>query len=73
MFIQYYDKAISIDRRYVPSLGNKENVLSDLGQYEEAISYYKVLEIFPHNLFIIYNKGLTLIDKGDYSQAIDLA
>ena len=40
-------------------------LLDELGQHEEAISYYdKALGIDPNNIYALYNKGLALDNLG---------
>jgi tetratricopeptide (TPR) repeat protein len=72
----YYNEALAIDPGDVSHLYNKGLTLTDLGKYEEAITYYdKVLAInstdFTLCICVLYaNKGLSLDALGKYEEAI---
>ena len=69
--IQYFDKVLSIDPKYVKALNNKGNALDDLGNHTGAIQYYdKALAIDPKNVAALYNKGLALYRLGNHTGAI---
>jgi tetratricopeptide (TPR) repeat protein len=59
--IEYYDKAMEIDPKYVLVLNNIGSVLDKLGKYNEAIEYYdKAMEIDPKYVLVLNNKRLAL-------------
>jgi tetratricopeptide (TPR) repeat protein len=69
--IQYYDKAMAIDPKYVYALNNKGKALDDLRNYTGAILYYdKALAIDPRDETTLYNKGAVLNTLGNYTGAI---
>jgi len=59
--IQYYDKALAVDPKYVNALDNKGVALDGLANYTEAIQYYdKALAVDPNNAAALNNKGNAL-------------
>ena len=69
--IQYYDKVLAIDPKYVAALNNKGSALGRLGNHTQAIQYFdKALDIEPKNVAALYNKALALYDLGNCTQAI---
>ena len=53
-------------------MGRKGLNLYDLGRLEEAISYYKVLDVDSNNSAALYYKGLALDKLDIYADAIDV-
>jgi len=69
--IACYDKALAIDPRCAPVLGNKGAALQTLGRHEEAIDCFdKALAIDPRSGNSWTNKGNVLHTLGRHEEAI---
>jgi len=70
--IAYYDKALEINRVYIPALNDKGTILYDLRDYASAIACYDTgLEIEPKNQNLLYNKGMALQGLNQNYEAIE--
>jgi tetratricopeptide (TPR) repeat protein len=70
--IEYYDKALEIEPKYVSALNGKGYVLGLLQKYEEAIKYIdKALEIDQEFSYAWNEKGNVLYDWKKYEDAIN--
>jgi len=59
--IEWYDKALSIDKDNVEALSKKGNALSSMYNFPEALeSENKALSIDPNSVIALSNKGWTL-------------
>lgn len=69
--IDNFDKALEIDKKFLPTLGLKGETLMKMKKWNEAIQTFdKALEIDPKNVQIIYQKGNSLRALGKYTEAI---
>ena len=60
--IEWYDKALSIDKDNVEALSKKGNALSSMYDFPKAFeSVNKALAIDPNSVIALSNKGLSLI------------
>jgi tetratricopeptide (TPR) repeat protein len=68
--IQYYDKAIEIDKDNFEALDSKGCALAALGRYAEAIQCFdEALKIKPDYFNSVYNKGLALRNSNSNDEA----
>ncbi|MGC1264049.1 MAG: tetratricopeptide repeat protein, partial [Nitrososphaeraceae archaeon] len=65
-----FDMALKIDPNFVETLNNKGMALSNLGKYQEAISWFDMaLKIYPNFVDALYNKADALGELGSYEEA----
>ncbi len=77
--IRYFEKALKINKRYLPAKNNLFNMYKGRGikyleakDYDGAISdFARAMELFPNDSGICDVMGATHADKGDYEQAIE--
>ena len=69
--IEWYDKALEIDSKYLHALIYKGLALKNLDKFEESIAWYdKALAIQPKDVSALTNKGSALYGLGNYEEAI---
>ena len=70
--IEYYEKALAINPKYVRALYNKGYDLAASGNHTGAIEYYdKALAIDPQYVDALNNKGVAFGRLGNYTGAIE--
>lgn len=70
--IVHYNRALSIDPKFVAAWNNKGNALSRLGRYVEAISCYdEALAINPYYEYALNNKAIALRKMERYDEALE--
>ena len=69
--IQYFDKALAINPKFVRALNDKGVALFVLGKYNESIQYFdKALAINPNYPVSLLDKGSALNKLGKYKESI---
>ncbi|HBB31628.1 MAG TPA: hypothetical protein DDZ80_15845 [Cyanobacteria bacterium UBA8803] len=71
-FLASYDKALQINPNNIDAWNGRGSILSDLGEYEEAIAAYdQAIQVNPRFGWAWYNRGLALQELGRYEEALD--
>jgi tetratricopeptide (TPR) repeat protein len=70
--LDFYNKAITADPKYIRAWMDKGNVLVKLNRTSEAISSYDSALALENNLAIVWNsRGEALMTIGNYTEALD--
>ena len=69
--IEFFDRAIGIDRYYLPAWNDKGVALMELHDYPKALECFEqVILLNPNDIMPFYNKGYVQLILGNYYESV---
>ncbi|CDG65532.1 MAG: lipoprotein NlpI [Methanobacterium sp.] len=70
--IEFFNRAIEIDKDYVSAWNDKGVALMELGEFSEAVKCFEeVIQLEPGDNMAWYNRGYVLLILGEYQEAVN--